>query len=111
MLPVRMPASKDLAVSCVRDSDTGDVILKLVSRADRPVELTLEVSSLGALSGTAACIVINGDPMSENLEDQPPVVRPTQTQLAVRSSMAYIAPPFSFTVLRIHTKAKVREES
>lgn len=40
-----------VAASCVRDSATGDVILKLVSRAEQPLPLHIDLSSLGAVAG------------------------------------------------------------
>jgi len=98
-LPVRMESSKELAVSCVRDSKTGDVIVKLVSRSDQPIEVAIDFSSLGQLTGKAKCLVLAGDAMSEDAFGQPPTVTPVESTLTINQKTLYSVPPHSLSVI------------
>ena len=94
-------AAAKLAASCVRDSATGDVIVKIVSRDDAPVRARIELSALSATGRTAVCTVLAGEPSSENTFAQPPRVRPVEKSLNVVEPLDYEVPAHSLTVIRI----------
>lgn len=94
-----------LAASCVRDSASGDLILKLVSRADQPVLLDLELTGLAAIGATASCTLLSGEPLAENRFGQPPSLLPTTTQLAIGPRFSYELPAHALCVIRAHAGA------
>src|SRR5205814_2809596 len=51
-------ADSQLATSCVRDSRSGDIILKLVNLADQPQSTRVELSGANHLAGTATKTVL-----------------------------------------------------
>ncbi len=91
----------DLAASTVRDTATGDVIIKLVSKASEPIRATLNSSALGALDSTATRTVLSGAPMAENKFGRPPQVLPVTDTIRLASPLQIDLPPHSLTVLRI----------
>lgn len=56
---------KTIACSCVQDSTSGDIILKLVSRSDIPVRAKINLSGAPDIEPNATCTVISGDPLDE----------------------------------------------
>lgn len=95
----------DLAASCVRDSATGDVIVKLVSRSAEPLPAQLDLSALGTLPPTAAATVLTGDPLAENAFGQPATILPKVAVLPLASRFSYTVPPHSLSVIRFKPKA------
>lgn len=86
---------KRVGVSVVKDSATGDYIVKLVNML--PVGVTSEVSLEGVTlqNPTARKTVLTGDPKDEN-------VRPVEEDFAVQEGgFDYTLPAYSFTVIRI----------
>ena len=91
----------DLAASTVRDTATGDLIIKLVSKASEPIRATLDSSALGSLSNTATRTVLSGEPMAENKSGRPPEILPATDTIPVTSPLQLDLPPHSLTILRI----------
>lgn len=94
-----------LAASCVRDSASGDLILKLVSRSNTPIRAQLDLSGLLDAPSPASCTVLSGDASAENVFGQPPVVLPATSSLQVAPTTSYDLPPNSLSVIRVRTKA------
>ncbi|MGC4033461.1 MAG: alpha-L-arabinofuranosidase C-terminal domain-containing protein [Tepidisphaeraceae bacterium] len=92
-LPVTMPPSKDLAVSCVRDSISGDVILKIVSREDQPRRVQIDLSCILAKATPARCINLSGSPNAET-------VLPISNTMVIYKTVDKTLPPHSLTILR-----------
>jgi alpha-L-arabinofuranosidase len=92
----------DLAASAVRDTATGNVIIKLVSKAKEPILTTLDLSALGVSITTATQTVLTGDPMAENRFGNDPEVLPHTTEIPASAQFQLTLPPSSFTVLRLH---------
>ncbi len=94
---------KTLAASCVRDSASGDIIVKLVSRADVPVRVQIDLGNVDNIAPTAACTVLSGDPLGENnyAEWRRYILTPVETTLEVAPQFEYGAPAHSLTVIRI----------
>jgi alpha-L-arabinofuranosidase len=92
----------DFAFSSVRNSGTGDVILKFVNGSPFPKPLQVELAGAGSMSGKATRFTLKGpDPMAANDFQNPRSVVPTTESIRVEKSFKYNAPPHSLTVLRI----------
>jgi len=95
----------DFAVSAVRDSKSGDLILKLVNGAGTPRPLRLEFNGAGVLAPNATLTVLAGDdPMAVNGFSSPHTVLPQTSNMAVSPSIDYEAPANSLSVIRIPTR-------
>ena len=93
-----------LAVSCVRDTRTGDVVLKLVNGAPDPSRILLDLAGAERFAPTATRIVLAGDPMAVNDFDRPRTVVPETGSLTVGRNTAYDAPANSLSVIRLHAR-------
>jgi alpha-L-arabinofuranosidase len=91
----------DMAVSTVREAATGDVIVKLVSKAAAPIKATLDLRSVGPLASSGVCTVLSGDPMAENRPGQLPAVLPKVSRIAISEVLEYEVLPHSLTVIRL----------
>lgn len=87
-------ADDRVAVSCVRDSDSGHLILKLVTRSDEPLRLNLDLADVLAKSASATHTVLAGAPDAESAS-------PVVDTLVIAPHCDLTLPPHSFTVLRI----------
>lgn len=96
-------AAKKLAVSSVIDSQTGDLIVKIVNGAEEPAELDIRLAGLPTdVSMKAVKTVLTGpDADAVNRDGEPPVVRPESSTATVTPAFAYTAPACSLTVFRI----------
>ena len=89
------------AVSCVRDSTSGDVILKMVNTAATPQRLRLELNGLGSDNASAQRTVLSGDPLATNDVDAKRPVLPNTSAASVGRSSAHELPAHSLTVIRV----------
>jgi alpha-L-arabinofuranosidase len=97
--------AKDLAASTVRDSKTGDVIVKIVSRAAAPKPLHIELAGAKALPATATVTVLAGaDANVANEDGKPAAVQPQTSSLNLSAAFDYDAPANSLTIIRIAKK-------
>ncbi len=94
----------DLAVSAVRDSRSGDLIVKLVSRSDKPLTVRLDVTDAGAFDARATRTVLCGDPLAENAFGRAPAVMPETAGLQAGGAFACPLPAHSLTVLRLRPR-------
>lgn len=93
-------AAAKLAVSTVRDSKSGDAIVKIVNGADAPQPVTLRFAN--ALPATAAQTVFAGPTASvANDDGAPPAIVPTTGTLSLSAQTDYTAPANSLTILRL----------
>lgn len=95
------PQAKDLAVSAIRDSRSGDLVLKLVNTSATPIPLHLVLDGAKELAASATATVLKGDPRSVNDPGAAQLLGPQTTKLAIAPSFDYEAPASSFTVIRI----------
>jgi alpha-N-arabinofuranosidase len=93
--------AQDLAASCVQDSASGDIIVKLVSRADHVIQVQLDLADVGPVGAQASCTVLTGDPLAENSFGSPPEVVPGTTTISAGARLTYEAPPYSLSVIRV----------
>ena len=94
----------DITASTVTDSNTGDIIIKIVSKSDRPLESEINLSSIGNIDSFADVTVLTGDKLAVNQFAQAPQVLPYTTKIKVSKNFKYTVQPHSLTVLRIKTK-------
>jgi len=86
---------KRVAKSIVRDSKTGDIIIKLVNMLPVEVNATLDLTGLVSSGSAATKTLLSGSP-----DDK--AAKPIVTSLAVDDKPECKLPAYSFTVLRIH---------
>jgi alpha-L-arabinofuranosidase len=93
-----------LASSCVQDSKTGDIILKLVNVGKKENPAKINLSKFKKVLPTAQLILLIGEADAENTFDNPNNIIPILSSYKIKKSFEYIAPPMSLTVIRIKTK-------
>jgi len=107
-LPTTLAAATEPArfsVSTVRDSKTGEVILKLVNGESTPQPILLRFTGATALPATAQRTVFGGASADvANSDDAPPVVAPQTDAIALKPDFSYEAPANSLTILRLQGK-------
>ncbi len=95
-------APADLAVSSVRDSHTGDLILKVVSAASEPLLVHLVFKGATILATTGSLTVLTAtDPSVSSDFDHPDAVLPAQSTIPVSAAFDLRVPPHSLTILRL----------
>lgn len=104
-LPIEVDSEpeKTYAFSCVKDSTSGDMIIKIVSRADESTQIHINLSGVGGVDPAADCTVLSGDPMGENNYSwwHPNKIEPTTHEIAVAEAFTFDVPPHSLSVIRI----------
>ena len=93
-----------LAASCVQDSKTGDIILKMVNFSDTPKNMKVNLSRFKKIPADAEQEVLTGDPDAENTFDHPKNAIPVKTAYQIKPKFEYTAPAMSLTVIRIKKK-------
>ena len=91
-----------LAVSTVRDSKSGDLILKIVNPTDSPKPLQLKLPGAKNLASSATKTVLEDNPVAAKAR-QP--ILPKVSSLAVSEAFNYEAPPNSMTVIRMKSRS------
>ncbi len=100
-LPVKISTeAKNLAMSCVRDTKSGDVILKLVNNDTNAVALQVNLDGIGKIK-SATRTVLAGAATSSNTFEQPNAVAPVTEELAAAKSFTCEVPANSLTVIRL----------
>jgi alpha-L-arabinofuranosidase len=95
-----------LAASCVQDSKTGDVILKMVNYSDTGKPMKVNLGKFGKIAQQAEQTVLSGQPGDENTFDNLQKIVPVTSVIEVAKSFEYAAPPMSLTVIRIKQNGK-----
>ncbi|MDQ3813324.1 MAG: alpha-N-arabinofuranosidase, partial [Armatimonadota bacterium] len=97
-------AADTLVASSVRDSKSGDIILKLVNPSSFTMQSKINLAGLGSLQPMATRTVLAGDPRAVNDPRNPRNIVPQTASFPVGKSFDYNAPPHSFTVIRLKTR-------
>lgn len=104
-LPVTLPnTATNLAVSSVRDSKTGDVILKFVNVGAEVQPLKMNLSGAKKLVMQATRTVLTGELMAVNAFGKPAAVVPQTSSLTVGEKFDCELPAHSLTVIRMATR-------
>lgn len=93
-----------LAASCVQDSKSGDVILKMVNFGNSIRPMKIRLGSFSLLGTEAEQTIYSGDAEAENTFENPRHVVPGTSKIRLAKSFEYQAPPMSLTVIRLKTK-------
>ena len=93
-----------LTASCVQDSKTGDVIVKLVNVGNEAKKMKVDLSGFKNIQTKAKITVLAGNASDENTFDNPNKVVPNQSDFTAKSNFDYETPAMSLTVIRIKTK-------
>lgn len=83
-----------VATSVVKDSKTGDIIIKLANLLPTEVKSGIDVSAFGLSTREAKLTVFKGQPSDEH-------VLPVESTVSVSDKMKYTIPAYSFSVIRI----------
>jgi alpha-L-arabinofuranosidase len=97
--------AKTFASSCVKDSKTGDIILKIINTAATVEPAKINLSGVGSINSKADVTVLSGDPMAENSCDGAQNITPQTSNITVSKTFTYQAPANSMTVIRIHARS------
>jgi alpha-L-arabinofuranosidase len=103
-MPTLTPASTNLAVSCVRDSKSGAVILKLVNLGTAAQSLQVRLSGGKQIAPTAMKTVLAADSAAVNALGKPAVVLPQAARIPVGETFACEVPAHSLTVIRLEPR-------
>lgn len=93
-----------LAASCVKDSKTGDVILKFVNIGKVEKTMKINLSRFKRIVANATCTVLTGAFDAKNSLEKPENVVPVTSDLKVNVKFDYKAPALSLSVIRISVK-------
>ena len=93
-----------LAVSTVRDSQSGDIIIKIVNGDDTPGKVNINLIGVPFKKKLKATRTILTGPNAdaENKDGEAPVVKPEISTESVTSAFTCTAPANSLTIYRIH---------
>ncbi len=98
-------AGARLAASTVRDSATGEIVLKIVNGESTPQKFVTHFAGAAGLATSAQRIVFAGDDADlVNADGQPPVVQPKVETVSVSPKFEYTAPANSFTIFRLRAQ-------
>ena len=89
-----------------RDSQTGEIFLKLVNPQTNAVSLNLEINGVAALVSKAIAITLAGNPDDSNSITQPKQIVPiTTTVRGVKPGFTCKMPPHSIVVLKLRPRS------
>jgi alpha-N-arabinofuranosidase len=105
-LPAEIESANDLAsrnihLSCVRDSTTEDVILRVVNLGEPAQEVQVKLATNGEVDPNARCTVLTGDPLAENGFGKHEQLVSKSRALLIEKEIFYDAPAHSLSVIRI----------
>jgi alpha-L-arabinofuranosidase len=92
-----------IATSCVKDTKTGDIILKIVNAGKQAQDVNIKLSAFKQIKNMASCSVLSGQADDKNTFAQPSTVFPKNSTIKADKKMSYNAPALSLSVIRIKT--------
>src|SRR4030095_8840930 len=96
------PAS--LICSCVTESTTGDIILKLVNLDSSRLLTQIAFKGGQQIDSHAALTILAVDPRASNTFDQPRIIVPRTSEFQAGQSFQLAAPPHSLLILRVKAR-------
>ena len=98
-------ANTSIQGCATRDSQTGEIIIKLVNPALTPQSLPIEIKGVTALDSQATVITLSANPEDTNSIRRPRNVVPDTTTLSgVKPGFTYTLPAYSVVVLKLKTR-------
>ncbi|MBT30536.1 MAG: alpha-L-arabinofuranosidase [Thalassobius sp.] len=89
--------NKRVGISVVKDSKSGDLIIKLANLLPVAVSSTLDLSTYEIADSNAALTILTGDPTDKT-------ATPEKSNITVSKNMKYQLPAYSFSIIRIKTQ-------
>ena len=100
-----MSAETAVQGSATRDSQTGEIFLKLVNPQTNAVSLNIEINGAATLASKASAITLAGNPEDSNSITQPKKIVPlTTTVRGIKPAFTYTLPPHSIVVLKLKAR-------
>lgn len=93
----RPAVQKRVAISLVQDSQSGDLILKMINLLPVDVSARINLENLGAVQPAAVQTVLSGDP--DDID-----AKPVSKEITVENEFESQLAAYSFTVIRIKTE-------
>lgn len=93
-----------LAASCVYDSKSGDIIVKLVNAGKEAKPAKVNLGAFGKILSAATITQLSGAANAENSFQKTDAVVPVTTAFKAARQFDYTVPAVSLTVIRIKTK-------
>lgn len=97
-----LPQDSVIAASCVTDKN-GDIILKMVNAGALVKQLPANLGLFKPTKDQARVDILTGSPEAENSFENPFLLKPDTSSIAIRKKMNFLLPPYSLTVVRIKT--------
>ncbi|MDR6942604.1 alpha-L-arabinofuranosidase C-terminal domain-containing protein [Mucilaginibacter pocheonensis] len=92
-----------LTASCVKDSKTGDLIVKLVNAGGVARQARVDLTGFKKINPKASRTTLSGTSRAENTLANPHNIVPETSAFAAEKSFVYGVAPYSLTVIRIKT--------
>lgn len=99
-----------ITMSSVRDSASGELIIKLVNLSASATRAAIRIDGAQGIDPEADCVVLTGDVAKTNAGDprargnvSADPIKPVASRVKVSPAFDYDAPAFSLTVLRLKT--------
>jgi alpha-L-arabinofuranosidase len=96
--------SASVVASCVKDSKTGDIIIKLVNLMAETVSSQVSLVGIGQLRTVVKQTVLTGDLGAENTLQSPTTVVPASAEFKAVENFTSKLPAHSLTILRMKTE-------
>ncbi|WP_319481934.1 alpha-L-arabinofuranosidase C-terminal domain-containing protein [uncultured Draconibacterium sp.] len=90
-----------LAASCVYDSQSGDIILKMVNAGNSAKTMKINLARFKNMIPKAKLTLLKADPEAENALENPESVVPELSDFTVQKKFDYKVPTMSFSLIRI----------
>jgi len=101
---VSLPKDSTVAASCVRNSKTGKVILKLVNVGKTAQTLNVDLSAFKGLKTNASKTILTGEADAKNTFEKPQNVIPVKSNVKIKAKSAQLVPAMSLVVIELSTK-------
>ena len=93
-----------LAASCVKDTKSGDIILKLVNTTSSPVNARVKLEGVADIQATATRTVLAGEALDHNTFENSRKLAPVTSEYAAGNSFVSELPANSLAVIRMKTR-------
>jgi alpha-L-arabinofuranosidase len=91
--------------SCVTESESGDIIVKLVNIGDASEKIDIDLTRFGRIQTMARLTVYSSSPdMVNSVTDSDDSIKPVSLDYKASEKMSYEAPAHSVSVMRINTR-------
>jgi alpha-L-arabinofuranosidase len=93
-----------LATSCVRNTKSGDVILKIVNVGPEAKPLKIELAGADSVVDEADVTILSGNPLAVNSFGTDTPLAPKTTKIAAGETIEFEAEPHSLSVIRLRPR-------